>query len=208
MERWTGKLEPEEAVYTFPIDPFEKAYVNGYLEEWGITPDQPIICIHPGTGTWVKHWQEKQWAVVADTLSGQLDARVVFTGGDHELPLISRIVNAMNEKVCIMAGDTRIGQLGALYQRSQVVVGPDSGPLHLAAAVGTPTVSLFGPADPVEFGPWGQPNKHIVLTTDIGCRPCRVLDWGSDKPEFHPCVREISVAQVLEAARRAIQYDN
>ena len=75
--------------------------------------------------------------------------------------------------------------------------------LNLAVAVGTPTVALFGPADPVEFGSWGSPEKHIMLWSSIGCRPCRVLDWGSDAPKNHPCVREIPVGRVLDAARRA-----
>lgn len=102
-----------------------------------------------------------------------------------------------------MVGDTRVGQLAALFSRARVVLGPDSGPLHLAAAVGAPTVALFGPADPVEFRPWGQSDKHYVLTSDIGCRPCRVLDWGDDDPANHPCVQDITLARVLDAARRA-----
>jgi ADP-heptose:LPS heptosyltransferase len=106
-----------------------------------------------------------------------------------------------------MVGDTRVGQLAALFARARVVLGPDSGPLHLAAAVGAPTVTLFGPADPAEFGPWGSRQKHFVLTSDIGCRPCRVLDWGDDDPAFHPCVRDINAAQVLDAARRAAQHE-
>jgi lipopolysaccharide heptosyltransferase II len=208
VERWTGSGRSEQAVYRFPVDSFDQVYVDGYLEEWGIKHTQPIVCIHPGTGTWTKQWQEDKWAMVADELSGQLEAQIVFTGGDHELALVSRITSLMKEKACVMAGDTRIGQLAALFKRAQVVLGPDSGPLHLASAVGTPTVALYGPADLIEFGTWGNPQKHIILTTDIGCRPCRVLDWGSDSPEFHPCVREITVARVLDAARRAASYRN
>lgn len=204
VEHWTGPVAPEKIVYRFPVDPVSEGYANGYLQEWGIEPGQPIICIHPGTGTWVKHWREDKWADVADTLAEQLDAAVVFTGGAHELRLTRRIAGQMRHPVCIMAGDTRISQLAAVFKRAKVVLGPDSGPLHLAAAVGTPTVPLFGPADPLEFGPWGPPQKHYVLASDIGCRPCRVLDWGADDPEFHPCVREITVARVLDAARRAV----
>jgi ADP-heptose:LPS heptosyltransferase len=206
IERWTGILTPEKVIYQFPVDSFDEVYVDGYLEEWGIRREQPIICIHPGTGTWVKHWQEDKWARVADTLAGQLDAKIVFTGSDHELPLVRRIVQQMEQTACIMAGDTRVGQLAALFKRARVVLGPDSGPLHLAAAIGTPTVALYGPADPVEFSPWGDPQEHFILASDIGCRPCRVLDWESDNPEMHPCVREIPVARVLDAARRAAQY--
>ncbi len=204
IEPWTGELPASKIVYRFPVDPVSEGYVNGYLQEWGIAPDQPIICIHPGTGTWVKHWLEERWADAADTLADQLEAAVVFTGGDHELALVRRIASQMHRRACIMAGDTRIGQLAAVFKRAKVVLGPDSGPLHLAAAVGTPTVSLFGPADPQEFGPWGPPRKHLVLGSDIGCRPCRVLDWGADSPEFHPCVRDITLARVLDAARRAV----
>jgi len=104
-----------------------------------------------------------------------------------------------------MVGETDIHQLAALFQQALVVLGPDSGPLHLASAVGTPTVTLFGPADPVEFGTWGSSARHVILASDIACRPCRVLDWGADNPEYHPCMREIEVGQVLESARRVVQ---
>lgn len=203
MEAWTGKVAPEKTVYRFPVDSASEGYADGYLQEWGIQPEQPVICIHAGTGTWVKHWREERWASVADTLADQLDAAIVLTGGHHELGLTRRIAAQMKNRACIMAGDTRIGQLAAVLKRARVVLGPDSGPLHLAAAVGTPTVGLYGPADPVEFGPWGSPQKHYVVTSDIGCRPCRVIDWGTDDPECHPCVRDITVARVLDAARRA-----
>jgi lipopolysaccharide heptosyltransferase II len=188
----------------FPVDSLDQIWVEAYLEEWGISLEQPIIAIHPGSGTWVKHWGEANWAFVADTLADQLDASIVFTGGDHELPLVRRILSAMRHQACVMVGETGVGSLAALYERAQLVLGPDSGPLHLAVAVGTPTVTLFGPADPVEFGSWGSPERHRMLWSSIGCRPCRVLDWNGDAPENHPCVREITPASVLEAARKAI----
>lgn len=202
VERWTGPIAHEDIHYHYAIDKADRAYVDGYLSEWGIEPDEPVFCIHPGSGTWVKRWENARWTTVADTLIEQLDAAVVLTGSDHELPLVQEITARMHHPACIMVGDTQVGQLAALFARACVVLGPDSGPLHLAAAVGAPTVALFGPADPVEFSPWGSPEKHIVLASDIGCRPCRVLDWRDDNPEFHPCVREITVGRVLEAARR------
>jgi heptosyltransferase-2/heptosyltransferase-3 len=207
VEKWTGVTQPEDAVFRFPVNDADRAYVEGYLQEWGIRPSQPIIGFHPGSGTWIKRWQDDRWAYIADILAEQLDAPAVFTGGDHELPMVRRIVARMKQPACIMVGDTRVGQLAALFARARVVLGPDSGPLHLAAAVGAPTVTLFGPADPAEFGPWGSRQKHFVLTSDIGCRPCRVLDWGDDDPAFHPCVRDINAAQVLDAARRAAQHE-
>ncbi|MBE2270928.1 MAG: glycosyltransferase family 9 protein [Anaerolinea sp.] len=202
VEPLTGKLTPDNLSLTYPVGEADRAWVDGYLAEWGMS--SRLFVIHPGSGTWVKRWDEAKWSTVADTLIEQLDAEVVFTGGDHELALVQRIAGGMQNKtrVCVMVGETRISSLAALYERALVVLGADSGPLHLAAAVQAPTVALFGPADPGEFRQWGDPARHVVLTSNIGCRPCRILDWGGDDPANHPCVREIPVGSVLEAARR------
>ncbi len=201
VEYWTQGARGDVTL-RFPVDPVDRAYVDSTLEAWGIAPNQKLIAIHPGAGTQVKQWEPAQWTVVADTLSDQLDAAIVLTGNDRELPIVRHIADSMSSRACLMVGETSIGQLAALYARSAVTLGPDSGPLHLAVAVGTPTVTLFGPADPIQFGPWGSPDKHRVLVSSIGCRPCRVLDWSGDEPANHPCVRDIPVGQVLEAARR------
>lgn len=206
VEHWTGKIDVTQTQLNFYPSDADTMYINSYLEQRGIPETQSIICIHAGSGTWVKRWDSARWANVADILSEQLNCKVVFTGGDHELPLVTEITELMKTEAYVMVGDTQVDQLAALFQRAQVVLGPDSGPLHLAVAVHTPTVTLFGPADPVEFGPWGDREKHIVLASDIGCRPCRVIDWAGDNPENHPCMRDISVGTVLEAARRVANF--
>lgn len=208
VERWTGGLPPEKVNYTYPISDEDKQFVDNYLVECGLSPQARLLCIHPGAGTWVKRWDEERWAQVADTLSEQLDCTVVFTGGGHELGMIRAITSHMKTNPCVMAGNTEIGQLAGLYARALAVIGPDSGPIHLAASVNTPTVALFGPADPLEFAPWGARDQHYIVTSDIGCRPCRILDWGTDAPDFHPCVREITIGRVLDATRRAVQTAN
>lgn len=205
VERLIGALPAESLTLRYPVADADRSWVDGYLSEWGV--QERIFAIHPGAGQWVKRWDEGKWASVADTLCDQLEATVVFTGGDHEVALVRSIISHMQHRACVMAGDTGIGSLAALYERALVVLGADSGPLHLAAAVGTPTVTLFGPADPVEFRQWGPPDRHIVLTSTIGCRPCRILDWGGDDPAHHPCVREIPVGSMLEAARRVVNVD-
>lgn len=204
VEALTGTVNKDDLSLRYPLDDENRGWVAGYLEAWGVKARAPLIAVHPGSGTWVKQWDEAKWAFVADTLADQLDGQVILTGGDHELVLCQRIAARMKQRPCIAAGDTGVGALAALFERCSVVVGPDSGPLHLAVAAGAPTVTLFGPADPVEFGSWGQPERQQVLYTNIGCRPCRVLDWGDDNPSYHPCVREITPARVLEAARRAM----
>ena len=202
MEKWADQLGSQDLQLQFKFIEDDRMEVSQLLQSKGISSNQRIFCIHPGSGTWVKRWNATRWAVVADTLIDQLNAAVLITGSASESNLAQNIINRMDQAAYSVTGQTTFSQLAALFARSLVVLGPDSGPLHLAAAVKTPTVALFGPADPEEFAPWGPSSHHTVLTTDIGCRPCRVLDWGDDPPENHPCVQSITIGQVLEAARR------
>lgn len=207
VENWTGTIADDDVPFHMQVYDKERLEIDNHLRTCSISEKQPIFCIHPGSGQWVKLWEVAKWAQVADTLIEQLDAAVVFTGGDGERQMVTQIQNWMQHKSCNTAGEINLEQLSALYERAIVVLGPDSGPLHLAAAVNAPTVALYGPADPIEFGTWGDPQHHAILTTPIGCRPCRVLDWVDDDPNFHPCVREITVGQVLEAARRVVNQE-
>ncbi len=184
----------------FPVDESDRHYVSQKLTDRGLPEGTPRVIIHPGTGTLIKQWAPVHWARVADHLSTTWGVPIIFTGSDHEIQLVHSITDMMVCPTIAFAGETNVYQLAALYKDAHVVLGPDSGPLHLAAAVGTPTVHLFGPADPVEFGPWGCPSRHAALTTNIACRPCRIIDWPGAGPAEHPCVRDISVDDVIAAA--------
>lgn len=190
-----------------PVNAAERDWVNSFLNEHGIDQTRPLIIIHPGSGAASKLWNDSDWAWVGSTLTEQLEGTLLFTGGDAESPLIQRIQTLTKTTSYSLAGDTNVRTLAALYERAAIVLGPDSGPLHIAVAVNAPSVALFGPADPIEFGPWGNMLRHTVVTSNIGCRPCRILDWRGDAPENHPCVREISPAQVLDAAWRVMKAE-
>lgn len=201
---WTDGLDAADVRLAFPLQAADQEFARQLLDRWRIDAEKPIVCIHPGSGAASKIWRGDKWARVGDAIAADFGASIVFTGTKSEMALIDEIAAAMSADAICIAGETGIGQLAALYARSRAVLGPDSGALHLAAAVGAPTVALFGPADPREFAPWGDPRRHEVVTVEIGCRPCRVLDWRNDNLEFHPCVRDISVQQVIEAAQRVL----
>lgn len=156
------------------------------------------VAIHPGSGAAVKLWGEEGWAKVGDGLGERLGARVALTGSEAERGLCARIAARMREPPLNLAGRTSLAELAALYQDCRLVLGPDSGPLHLAVAVGTPTLHLFGPADPGMYGPWGDEKRHRVLMSPMECAPCRILDWTD--LENHPCMAKISVEAVVDAA--------
>lgn len=202
VESWTGPVRAETLGLNFSFSRLDDDDASELLHRHGLPPDARIVCIHPGSGTWTKQWTDERWARVGDLLCEQLDATIVLTGREHELTMTRHIAELMTAHAVVAAGDTSLGALAALFARALVVLGPDSGPIHLASAVNTPTVALFGPARVYEFGTWGPPDRHAVLTSDIACLGCGVLDWGSDLPEYHPCVTDITVGSVLEAARR------
>ena len=108
----------------------------------------------------------------------------------------------------VAAGETGLGELAAIMARCQLVLGVDSGPLHLAVAMGTPTVHLFGPVDKRAFGPWGDPAHHVVVTSEMDCIPCNRLDYTPSELDGHPCVRNITVEQVLEAVEKLVEVGN
>jgi len=188
----------------FPLQSVDCDRIDARLSDLGIPAGAPIICIHPGSGASSKLWRADKWGTVADALAQEHSAAIVFTGTAGEKAIIEGIAGKMKAGSSIIAGSTSVGELAALYRRALIVLGPDSGAMHIAAAVHRPTVALFGPADPIEFAPWGDPRRQAVVTSDIACRPCRILDWREDDRDWHPCVRDISVGQVLAAARRVL----
>lgn len=198
---WLGQSapsDPQEQPLHFALDEHDDQALSQLLLAVGIGTDRQLTVIHPGAGAAVKLWQADGWGQAARALAAQ-GLAVVVTAGPDEEALAADVTAASQGTAINLAGRTSFGELAALLARASLALGPDSGPLHLAAAVGTPTVHLFGPADPVRYGPWGDPNRHIVLRSDWTCVPCGRLDW-SDLPA-HGCVAAITVEQVLAAAK-------
>ena len=208
VESWTGEVERGAIELRFQPQPADHDFIETKLRQWQLPRQRALICIHPGSGMNSKIWRGGKWAAAADAIATQYQAAIIFTGTASESPLIHDIAARMKVDAALIAGPTTIGQLAALYQRSAAVLGSDSGAMHLAAAVHTPTVTLFGPADPAEFAPWGDSHRHAVVVSSIGCRPCRILDWDDDDPGCHPCLSDISVEQVLEATRRVLSGES
>lgn len=122
-------------------------------------------------------------------------AQVVVTGSPGERASAERIAGAIPDARCL-AGRTALGPLAALFRRCKLVVGVDNGPLHLAVAVGVPTVHLFGPTDPAVFGPWGDPALHRVVASEWPGAPCGRLDLEPPAGKHAACMESISLERV------------
>jgi ADP-heptose:LPS heptosyltransferase len=198
---------PERYPLQFIPTPAECQWVTDRLAQEGTGAGTSIVVIHPGTGAAVKLWRTRGWAICADTLTESLTTaapvRIILTGSKNEQPMLEEIARGM-QSPAVLVTDATVGQLAALLGRALLVLGVDSGPLHLAVAQGTPTVQLFGPTDPRIFGPWGIHERHIVLASRQRCPtcpaiPCGRLDFSPQELADHPCVRLITEQQVLEA---------
>jgi lipopolysaccharide heptosyltransferase II len=165
-----------------------------------------LIAIHPGAGADIKLWHTDGWAAVADRLAQITGCHIVLTGSEAERTLCMSIDAHMTAAASVLAGATTLDQLAAVLARCQLVLGVDSGPLHLAVAVGTPTVHLYGPVDQRAFGPWGRAEQHRVLTSHWPCIPCNRLDYDADEAPQHPCIKEISADHVIATALQVLRF--
>jgi ADP-heptose:LPS heptosyltransferase len=153
----------------------------------------------------VKLWETGSWVQVADELIHASGVHVVLTGSESERMQVEEIRVRMQQPALTLIGELDLGKLAALLAQANLVLGVDNGPLHLATAQGTPTVRLYGPTDPRVFGPWGDPKLHRIVQAKQPCAgcpvlPCGRLDWSAAELPNHPCVRSLSVEEVLAAA--------
>jgi heptosyltransferase-2/heptosyltransferase-3 len=166
-------------------------------------PERDRLVLHPGSGSPLKNWPADRWAEVLRDIR-QLGPETLITAGPGELVVAQRIAAAVHPSPRVVDG-LDLGQLAALYERAVLVIGCDSGPLHLAAAVGTPTLRLYGPTDPTVFGPVGDADRHVVLTSPLPCRPCgNIVDPPCGASAFPDCMRETESSRVVAAARRLL----
>jgi lipopolysaccharide heptosyltransferase I len=166
------------------------------LHALGVGGQDRLVAINPMARWPTKLWEPASFAVLADRLERE-GIRVVFTGGPQDRSAIEDICRLMTSQVRRLDGKTGLKTLAAIYRRTQVLVTTDSGPMHLAAAVGTSVVALFGPTAPWRTGPYGQ--NHIVLRAGIHCSPCFRKHCLTTEYEKQACMKRISVEDVARA---------
>jgi lipopolysaccharide heptosyltransferase II len=153
---------------------------------------RPLAVLVPGTLWQTKHWHAEGFAEVARHLA-RTGRAVVLAGSAAERPRCQAVA-ALCPAACDLSGQTTLSDLAALIQRASACVTNDSGPMHLAVALGRPVVSVFGPTDPLWIGPYGRP--HAVVRADVPCSPCYLRQLRRC-PNGHACMSEVSAARVI-----------
>ncbi|MCL5257105.1 MAG: glycosyltransferase family 9 protein [Chloroflexi bacterium] len=179
-------------------------------------PGQPMILVHPGSGTYslARRWYPHRFAAVADSLVRDHGAQVVLVGGPDEVELCGTVSTFMVTTPVLAAGQTTLGRMLTLLEAASLLVGNDSGLMHLAAAVGTPAVAIFGPSNDRAWRPYdwntgrastnATQSRYAVVKAKLKCRPCLYTGHRLGRREGcagRECLNMITAAEVLEAAR-------
>ncbi len=157
-----------------------------------VQPGERIVALHIGAGNRFRDWGEENLAGLAVRLGGDKNVRVVLVGGPEDRAR-ERAILARAPGTTSLAGRIDLGGLRDFLSRATVFVGPDSGPMHIAAAAGIPIIALFGPNLPAFFAPWRPAPGTRIIEKPLDCRPCRQHECVSG--DFR-CLRTISPQEV------------
>lgn len=182
----------------FPLLAEDHAEARALLRD--LTGVAPVIGIHAGARAPSRRWPPECFAELADALSRHFGAQIVLSGTADDTPVALAIRSHMRYTPLDLTGKTSLGGLAAVIERMSLFIGNDSGPAHLAEAVGTPSVTLFGPTDPRRWAPLDG-GAHPIVRQPVACSPCAYAECPID----HRCLRRITPVMVLERASELLQ---
>jgi 3-deoxy-D-manno-octulosonic-acid transferase/heptosyltransferase-1 len=179
-----------------PVRKADKRTIERFLHDNGVE-NKIFVAINPMAKWTTKLWETKKFAALADRLQKESFCRVVFTGSRQDQEEVDKIIQRMDENPLNLTGQTNLKELAYFYSRCQLLVSTDTGPMHIAAAMGCPVVALFGPTAPWRTGPYGP--GHAVIRQEMECSPCL-----KKKCEDLRCMRDITVDSVFSAVEQRL----
>jgi len=190
-------IPTNEVEYKLPVSDHDRKRIDELMRQHGINGIKSFIAINPVAKWETKLWPNKKFTELADTLIDRYDKKIVFTGGIKDCSIIQMITSSMKGKAINLAGKTTLTELAFLYEKAALVISTDTGPMHLAAAMGTPVVALFGPTAPWRTGPYGTGRQ--IITAGLECSPC-----FKRRCETKDCMYQISMDQVLNGVQKIL----
>jgi heptosyltransferase I len=184
---------------TIHLSPQAIRNANRLLEEQGVPASKPLVVLVPGTIWETKHWTIEGFAGVARQFLQ--DGFAVALAGTRRDQQRCRQIAAAAPGACDFSGKTTPADLAALIRRAEVAVTNDSGSMHVAASLGKPMVSIFGPTNPVHIGPYQRPES--VVRVDLPCSPCNYRRL-SQCPFGHACMKQVTSTMVAERVRKIL----
>lgn len=199
--QWMGLPGEQAAPTQLFVAPAMRESANVKLTEAGIDTAKPYVVLAPTNEFYTKRWMPERFAEIAESLI-ERGMQIVMTGAptDDQRSQLKAVSKATKHKLASLSS-LSIGELVAVIADAKLFVGNDSGPAHIAAAVKTPLVVMFGPASSVRWRPWRAPAE--LVQNYFACNPCAMYKCEAfDEPE---CIRSISVAQVMGAIEKVTE---
>lgn len=189
-------IEPRDKTLYMPIKKESELFIEGLLKRKGVNKDDRLLAIHPAASCISKIWPAERFALVADKLAEKYGFKILLIAGPKDLKVAEEVANKIHRLAINLAGKTSVSQLASLLKRCALFISNDSGPVHVASAVNTPVISIFGRnqagLSPKRWGPIGE--KSRILHKEVGCIACLAHNC---KKNFS-CLRAISVEDVLK----------
>lgn len=175
----------------------DRAFSHEIMDTKGIAADRPKVGLFPGAAWKLREWMPDRFAAIGDRAAKQFDAPVLLFGGPHEGELVQQVGDLMTTAAIPLAGTLGLRQLAALIEQCDLFITNDTGPMHIAAAMQTPTVALFGPGDHIRFQPLDP--IHTTIRHHVSCNPCKQF---TNKCKNNICMKLITVDEVWETVHQ------
>jgi len=199
--RYIGIESCDKALYIPLSDECERR-VNTLFAQNGITNEDLVVTVNAGASCPSKRWPPEMYGQVCDNLSNEFNAKIVLISDKKDKVFADKVALMMGRPSVNLSDMTSIGDLASILRRTRLFISNDSGPVHIACAVGTPVISIFGRSNrgltPARWGPSGS--RDVVLHKDVGCEVCLAHNC---KLGFK-CLKAITVKDVLEAAKKIL----
>ena len=201
-------IEPTSSKTEIFLTGDEKREAGIYLKwrGYGSTPldmTKPIIGIHPGA-TWPsKKWLPERFAELADMITARLGAQLLLTAGPNDGETVKDVLKRSFSNMMLISG-LPLRQLAAIISLCAAYVTNDVGPMHIAAAVGTPTIGLFGPGEENIWFPYSRQDGHTALRKDVFCHPCHLDFCNREREGYMECMKLLTVGEVVSALEQSL----
>jgi heptosyltransferase-2/heptosyltransferase-3 len=193
-----------------PLTDDERAFAARLIETLALTKRRPLVGIHPSGGRRIKEWPVARWREVAAALQKQFGATILITGTGADQALARELQQGLPARAIDLTGKLSLRETLALLATLDLFLSADTGTMHMACAVGTPSVSVFGPSDPVRYFSGGgglSGARHVVVRAELWCAPCNLIRKPpaecaqADVPE---CLQLVGVDAVYREAARTL----
>ena len=191
----TDHIRPEH-----DVPEYRHQEAKALLRNEGVQSDRPIIAVQPFSLWKYKEWGADKYIQLINWLTSEYNVSIVITGAMDERERACEIIKECPRNTFNLAGKTSIGTLAAVFKRCKLFVGVDSAGVHIAAAVGVPTVCIFGPSSSSGWAPRGK--LHRVVHKDLSCVPC--CKKGCDNTEYSRCLEELTLEEVTSVVKGQI----